>query len=416
MTAAKQFISKQALFLGVVIIIMLLLLNIVFTYRNNRIMQENRQLQKQAEEIKVAVSQAIYIIHNADLALRGYALFKDTRYLPPLYFANEDKDSIYLTIEQPLRKQNYPLTEFYQLKDSINAYVHLCMDMKVLFDQKNYSEFERLANLDKGYHLWLQYERFMRTIHGYEDTINLNSQRRYDEAEKRIYLVQFLLLLLCVPTLLFTAFHTHKRLITAERLKEVREENARLLAEQNMTLEKVVVERTAEIARQNKELKEKHQQIIVQNITLRETQRQKLEIYTQTILEKNQIIETIQYELEELKNNRSESEGSVDTEIVEKIKVILQSRILTEESWQQFRTDFESVYPLFFATLHYHYSDITQAELRLSALIKLNLSLKESATILGIAPESVKKARHRLRKKLQVEEEETLEKFIQTLA
>ena len=57
---------------------------------------------------------------------------------------------------------------------------------------------------------------------------------------------------------------------------------------------------------------------------------------------------------------------------------------------------------------HVHYLDklkeqnpnLTSYELRLCAYMKSNLSTKEIATILNIQPDSVKKAKQRLRKKV----------------
>ena len=80
-------------------------------------------LQEQAETIKIATSQfAIIIIHNLDLGLRSYALFKDEKYLYPLHIAIAQKDSILYAVENVLKEQGYPLEEFYVLRDSINAY------------------------------------------------------------------------------------------------------------------------------------------------------------------------------------------------------------------------------------------------------------------------------------------------------
>ncbi|TVQ74787.1 MAG: hypothetical protein EA363_01275 [Balneolaceae bacterium] len=51
-------------------------------------------------------------------------------------------------------------------------------------------------------------------------------------------------------------------------------------------------------------------------------------------------------------------------------------------------------------------------ELRLCALLRLNLSSKEIASLLGISPSSVKIARYRLRKKLQLNTEESLTGYL----
>lgn len=57
---------------------------------------------------------------------------------------------------------------------------------------------------------------------------------------------------------------------------------------------------------------------------------------------------------------------------------------------------------LFHARLQAMYPGLTAYELRLCTYLKTNLSTKEIATLLNITPDSVKKAKHRLRKKLQV--------------
>lgn len=50
--------------------------------------------------------------------------------------------------------------------------------------------------------------------------------------------------------------------------------------------------------------------------------------------------------------------------------------------------------------LKLRYPTLTAYDLRLCTYLKSNLSTKEIATLLNITPDSVKKAKHRLRKKL----------------
>ncbi|MEQ9298501.1 MAG: sigma factor-like helix-turn-helix DNA-binding protein [Cyclobacteriaceae bacterium] len=52
------------------------------------------------------------------------------------------------------------------------------------------------------------------------------------------------------------------------------------------------------------------------------------------------------------------------------------------------------------------YPQLTSYDLRLCTYLKANLSTKEIARILNITPDSVKKAKHRLRKKLKMMPEE----------
>ena len=129
----------------------LLILNFILTRRNNQVIEENRKLQMQAEQIKVTISQfAIRIIHNLDLGLRSYALFDHKRYLYPLNVAFNEKDSILSAVENALTSQSYPLEEFKLLKDSINAYATLNKKLLQLLDAHQRREFLILADQDKG--------------------------------------------------------------------------------------------------------------------------------------------------------------------------------------------------------------------------------------------------------------------------
>jgi len=62
-----------------------------------------------------------------------------------------------------------------------------------------------------------------------------------------------------------------------------------------------------------------------------------------------------------------------------------------ETANQQFRLRLKSRHP-----------SLTNYDLRLCTYLKSNLSTKEIATLLNITPDSVKKAKHRLRKKLNL--------------
>ncbi|GAB5526529.1 MAG: hypothetical protein Roseis2KO_44010 [Roseivirga sp.] len=55
-----------------------------------------------------------------------------------------------------------------------------------------------------------------------------------------------------------------------------------------------------------------------------------------------------------------------------------------------------------------HFPGLTAYDLRLCTYLKSNLSTKEIAILLNITPDSVKKAKHRLRKKLSLRPEQSI--------
>lgn len=83
-----------------------------------------------------------------------------------------------------------------------------------------------------------------------------------------------------------------------------------------------------------------------------------------------------------------------------------------DREWADFNTHFESLNRNFYSRLRERFPEISPGELRLCALIKLNLSVKEMAGILNISPDSVKTARYRLRRKLGLATEDNLTDFI----
>ncbi|GAB3499898.1 hypothetical protein GCM10027341_24140 [Spirosoma knui] len=139
------------------------------------------------------------------------------------------------------------------------------------------------------------------------------------------------------------------------------------------------------------------------------------ELTTQTLnlLQKNAIMEEVRELIADMLKTSAGSPRPNGVCYTRLIKLIDYSFSLDKE-WEDFRIYFEQVHQSFFVKLKEICPDLTAGELRLCALVKLNLSLKESATILKISPDSVKTARYRLRKKLRIPEEQTLTDYLLT--
>jgi len=93
-------------------------------------------------------------------------------------------------------------------------------------------------------------------------------------------------------------------------------------------------------------------------------------------------------------------------------KQLYNQRILTDADWSSFKNYFEKAYPGYLIRLRNAHNSITEAEERMFLFIKLNLTNKESAAMLGISTESVKKSRQRLRKRLALEEAVELDDYV----
>lgn len=89
-----------------------------------------------------------------------------------------------------------------------------------------------------------------------------------------------------------------------------------------------------------------------------------------------------------------------------------QSTILNDEEWLTFRTAFEKLNPGFFTRLREKMPDLSPAEIRFVVLTKLQYTNKEMAATLGVGAEAIRQYRLRLRKKLSLPPDGSIEKIV----
>ena len=128
-----------------------------------------------------------------------------------------------------------------------------------------------------------------------------------------------------------------------------------------------------------------------------------LKMFTENIIEKTNLIEKLE---SQIKGKEASSEQHVI------ITELSHQTILTEEDWNKFKSLFEKIYPGFFINLKEKFPDITLAEQRMAALTRLQLTPKQMASMLGISVDSVHKTRQRLRQRLRINPESSLEEIM----
>lgn len=135
--------------------------------------------------------------------------------------------------------------------------------------------------------------------------------------------------------------------------------------------------------------------------------------YTMLLVRKRELLTDLREDLKELKEvAKNEKSRTMLRNLVRKIGIHLND----EEHIHVFEANFERVHHEFFEELKSHFPDLTSKELRLCALVKMNLTNKEIAPILNISLRGVETARYRLRKRLSLEHEENMVEFLEKLA
>lgn len=130
---------------------------------------------------------------------------------------------------------------------------------------------------------------------------------------------------------------------------------------------------------------------------------------TMNLVVKNEFMETIKEELEEVKRKGKSTETK---QSLEKIVKEIDTTLRLQEDWQQFEYHFDQVHGDFLNRLREQFHDLTPNEQKLCALLRLNLSTKEISNLMSISLRGVEIARYRLRKKLGLDLGQNLSKFI----
>ena len=133
----------------------------------------------------------------------------------------------------------------------------------------------------------------------------------------------------------------------------------------------------------------------------------KRELTAQALLiaEKNEMLRSFKEQLEEISEEAEEK-----TAMNGLVRKIERAETKTED-WDKFMHIFEDVHPDFTKDLQSKFDKITTNDVRLAALMRMNFSNKEIASILHISADGLKKARYRLRKKMKLPSDENMQEF-----
>jgi tetratricopeptide (TPR) repeat protein len=134
--------------------------------------------------------------------------------------------------------------------------------------------------------------------------------------------------------------------------------------------------------------------------------RKELTTHALNLARKNETLESLKSKAQEFKKKGNMGTGY--NQLIRSINFNLQD----DNNWENFSRYFEEVHKDFNRNVKTKYPEVSSNELRLLALLKMNLSSKEIANILNISAEGIKKARYRLRKKLDLTTEESLQELV----
>lgn len=112
---------------------------------------------------------------------------------------------------------------------------------------------------------------------------------------------------------------------------------------------------------------------------------------------------------------RLQKEGKIPTDESRQIDQAIRMHVSNKADWENLATSFEKVHPSFVRLLKERYPKLSEGDIKLAVYIKVGMSTKQIARMLLLQPDSVKKNRHRLRDRLGLAPDESLEDLLRNL-
>lgn len=176
--------------------------------------------------------------------------------------------------------------------------------------------------------------------------------------------------------------------------------------------------REAKIKKQLKDLENKELTTRLENESLQKnyfkielgSKERELTSNSLILTEKNQMLKMLSDTIE-----KEKVAGNIYTGTATKINQIIKRHLGKGDEWEFFRAQFEKVHPDFFFRIKILYPSITEGELRLCAYVRIGMENKQIAQMLSLQTDSIKKTRYRIRKKMGIELEGSLEDFLRNI-
>lgn len=134
-----------------------------------------------------------------------------------------------------------------------------------------------------------------------------------------------------------------------------------------------------------------------------------LKEYVERIQQKNDLISDIESKLAEFEK---EGQRSLKTENISELAQSVERKVIRSITWEEFRLKFDEVHKNFIPDLMTEHADLTNNELDICVLLKINLVNKEIAQTLNMTYDSVKKSMQRLYRKLKFDSNDELRAYI----
>jgi len=283
------------------------------------------------------------------------------------------------------KKANYIKYQYFKATNDYKSALQHYEKYKEISDSINSDKIKnRIANVESVYRL----DQREKEIALYKEKEKLRDEEEKNQKMRTTFIMILVILLIII---LF--------IISISIIRKSRHER-KLHEMENQAHEKEQALAKSELEKSKLKEHELHIQL--------EYKSKQLTSHALNMMKKNQFLQEIESDVFDISKNSSE-------EVKNKLRNLKRSigrMNKSDKDWELFKNYFEEVNQGFYKKLGERFSNLSSNDYKLLALIKLNMNIKETASVLNISPDSVKTARYRLRKKLDLNQEDDLYEFV----
>jgi CHASE3 domain sensor protein len=208
----RNFIQKNLIKISIGIVFLLILAGAGLSYYNRQLMEEALLFKEQSNFAINEVTRVYDNIKLMDISSRGYAIIREPAYLFwSVETANSSKKLVFHNLDSIFAVQGFKEDKYYpQVKKGLDDYTNMYAEMVRLLANHEDSAYIALLRKDIGRYFWEVFNPFAQEFNAFENQINENAQKQYAQAVARNTIVQFLLVVIGLPTLLFLVYRLNK--------------------------------------------------------------------------------------------------------------------------------------------------------------------------------------------------------------
>ncbi|MCF8298786.1 MAG: tetratricopeptide repeat protein [Saprospiraceae bacterium] len=301
------------------------------------------------------------------------------------YIDRYDENSLKINSLRITQTSNFNKYQYYKAINNSDEALKYFELYKSISDTINDDKIKnRIANVEAVYRL----DKREKEIALLQEKDKLRDEEEKNRKQRNTFI--FILIALLVTILFIIAISTIRKSRHKRKLLEL----------ENQAFEKEKALAKSELEKSKLKEEELNTQL--------EYKSKQLTSHALNMMKKNQF-------LQELENDILHISKDSDDKVKNKLRNLKRSIARmnkSEKDWELFKNYFEEVNQGFYNRISDKHEGLSSNDNKLLALIKLNMNIKETASVLNISPDSVKTARYRLRKKIGLKQDEDLYEFV----